>query len=469
MREEARQRASNSRRRAKGEGTVFRTTVRGEKVWRAVKTVHLPDDVVKRVTGTSPSRDEAIRLRDRKIDKLRSDAGELPKSVLLTEEERGVTLGEYIATWAENQDTTRLSANARERNRGLISNHITPHLGAKRLTHITTADVVKLFDVTLPAKKKKDGTPLLGGSPLQGIFYILRKVFLQAEAAGLIQESPMKYLTVPEKKKREHNLTGKLDDLLKLMNFMQDKQDGTFDYWVMTFYGLRQSERLGLQWSSFTNLWTDLNKPAYLHINRQLYNDDEANTMYVKMDTKTEAGKRVLPLPDMVRKSLIAQKRRQLEMEKSPQWNQLPKFKGMVYTTSTGNPVRASRDNERWRELVAAAGIDPLRGHDMRHLTASWLAETNVPVEVVKALIGHSTEAMTSYYTHISNSRKSDALTQLSAAYERGAASIRAGVAAKNRLTLIKASDAQGLPPEVNTLSNNSKIVEQHERNKQEK
>lgn len=469
MREAARERAAKGRRRARGEGTLYQTTVRGQTVWRASKTVTLADGTKKRVIGTSPAKELAQRNRDRKIDELRVNAGELDRSVLLSNEERATTLAEYLNVWAEKQDPNKVQANTRQRNRGLIANHINPHLGSKQLVRVTADDIGKLMDTTLPGKRNDNGTPMLGGSPLRGVFYVLKQAFEQAEADGLITQTPLRYLKAPGKPKRQHNLSGRLDDLLTIMNHLYAIQDGSYDYWVLSFYGLRQSERLGLQWDSFTNLWTDLKKPAYMSIDRQLYNDDESNVMYIKKDTKTEASKRVLPVPDALRQALIRVAVRQEEMKKSPKWKPEKKFQGMVYCTGTGNPVRSSTDNLWWRKVVEGAGLEPLRGHDMRHLTASWLAENDTPIEVVKALIGHSTEAMTSYYTHISNKRKADALTSLSAVYERRAANMRAGVQTPQVLSLVKPAVVKTLPAEKNTLANNRKVVEQVERNKQEK
>jgi integrase len=182
---------------------------------------------------------------------------------------------------------------------------------------------------------------------------------------------------------------------------------------------LRASERLGLEWSSITNLSEDIDKPAVLTIDRQLYNDAEARKLYIKRQTKTNAGTRQIPLPDDVRVILIDHKARQLEQKKSPKWKPKEEFHDLIYTTDTGNAIRQSTDNEQWRKFIEDVGLQPLRGHDMRHLTASWLAKTGVSAEIAKTILGHNSEAMTSYYTHISLTSKSLAIAQLNSGYDK--------------------------------------------------
>ena len=449
MRAAARERAERGRRLPKGAGSVYQTTVRGANVWRAAITVRADEySPPKRIIGTSADRAVAIRRRDRLVLEWQVQQGKVDRSALVGgDERRSWTVAEWFEKWGNEQSPTKVQANTRERNRGLIKNHITPHLGMKTLPRVTTEDITKLLNDTLPSKTNADGTRQLGASPLRGVFYILKAGFLEAEKEGLITTSPLKYLTAPPKPRGSREIASRLPDLPKILTYLDAHQED-YDYWILSLYGLRASERLGLQWDSITNLYTDFFKPAVLTIDRQLYNDAEARKLYIKKDTKTEAGRRKLPLPDDVRAALIRVKLRQQEQMKEQSWNQPPKFKGLVFTTKTGGAIRQAKDNARWRELIKQIGIPPLHGHDMRHITASFLAEAGIPPEVAKALIGHSSEAMTSYYTHISEKRSREALNQLSAVYAANLAAGKSGVDPTRKITLTKFPKVDGLPKE---------------------
>lgn len=56
-----------------------------------------------------------------------------------------------------------------------------------------------------------------------------------------------------------------------------------------------------------------------------------------------------------------------------------------------------------WRTLSAAAGLKGLRFHNLRHTFITMMAERNVPLPVVQAMVGHMSAAITRRYTHISS------------------------------------------------------------------
>lgn len=54
-----------------------------------------------------------------------------------------------------------------------------------------------------------------------------------------------------------------------------------------------------------------------------------------------------------------------------------------------------------WRSLVEAAGVGPLRFHDLRHQVVTELIEAGVPDGVVMAIAGHRTRSMLDRYSHV--------------------------------------------------------------------
>lgn len=389
----------------------------GERVWRATLSITTDEGKRKIITGTSGDKRTAIERRDRRHREWLVQQGEADPRILTDEDTRVWTMENWLNKWAEEQPKDEVQGNTRQRNRGLIKNHINPHLGHRKLLSVTETHIQELLKETLPAKKNEDGSQKLGSSPLRAIYYILKDAFTQAERERIITKNPMRFVDAPKKGRKNPLALGeRMDDIPKLLAYLEDKPEDKA-YWALTFYGLRASERLGLEWSSFENLYKNTRKPVRLKIDRQLYNDAESRKLSIKYETKTDAGTRVVPLPEDVRKLLLAHRARQNKMRKSKQWKPGDGFKDLVFTTATGNPVRQAKDNARWTKLLKDAGIAPMRGHDMRHLTASYLAKVGVPAEVVKSILGHNSVAMTSYYTHISNEQKHEAVMKLSQGY----------------------------------------------------
>jgi integrase len=56
-----------------------------------------------------------------------------------------------------------------------------------------------------------------------------------------------------------------------------------------------------------------------------------------------------------------------------------------------------------WRRLCKSADLDGLRFHDLRHSFITLMAERNVPLPVVQAMVGHMSAAITRRYMHISS------------------------------------------------------------------
>jgi integrase len=51
--------------------------------------------------------------------------------------------------------------------------------------------------------------------------------------------------------------------------------------------------------------------------------------------------------------------------------------------------------NRYWLPAVAAAGLAPLRVHDLRHTTASLAIAAGADVKVLQSMLGHASAAMT--------------------------------------------------------------------------
>lgn len=94
----------------------------------------------------------------------------------------------------------------------------------------------------------------------------------------------------------------------------------------------------------------------------------------VLLDSNTKSGKpRGVPLPPQALR--IAQKR-------------LPFTLGV------------SLINKQYRAARAACGLPAVRFHDLRHTYASWLMQAGAAITSVRDLLGHSSVAVTSRYSH---------------------------------------------------------------------
>jgi integrase len=135
--------------------------------------------------------------------------------------------------------------------------------------------------------------------------------------------------------------------------------------------GLRQGEALRLH-------WPDVNLAA--------------GTLRVT-ESKTAAGVRSVPLPGVVVDALKAHRQRQREERMaSDVWGD----PGLVFTTTVGTELDRRNVLRWWHGLTTRAGVGRRRFHATRHTAATLMLNSGVPLEVVSAVLGHASLAITS-------------------------------------------------------------------------
>jgi integrase len=119
----------------------------------------------------------------------------------------------------------------------------------------------------------------------------------------------------------------------------------------------------------------------------------------VEKDTKTDAGKRTLPLPAPARAAL--KNFRTIQAKEKLAAGEAYTDSGYVLVDELGNPFKTDKLRREAYKLMAAAGVRKVRLYDARHATLSWMANNGVPDTVVSAWAGHSDLSFTKrVYVH---------------------------------------------------------------------
>jgi integrase len=85
-------------------------------------------------------------------------------------------------------------------------------------------------------------------------------------------------------------------------------------------------------------------------------------------------------------------------------FNPLRKQMGYVFVDTKEAPLSAQEVSRRFKRYARKSGLpDEFHFHSLRHSYASWMLMANVPISVVKELLGHSSIAVTEIYGHLSN------------------------------------------------------------------
>lgn len=398
---------------------MFPVTTSAGKQWRATRTLYMETDEngksthrAVQVSGTGFTREDAIARRDENYKKRLVKSGELPLSALRARpKELKTTTAEMLWNWHTLKTTTahtseRVSLSVGHKYASHIRLHIEPHIGTIPVRLLTREHIEQLLFITLPAKRKmRNGKEteeqLLGATPLRTVQNILNMACREAVSSRQIVENPMTGVAAISKPKPvDESLEKQTWKPRRLMKNLAGTEDEA--RWILSFLGFRQSERLGLTWDRLSNLTPKAGKKFQIEIRQQLDRNPKTGEIYIRDETKTNAGKRIIPMEDRVAAVFRAHKKRQDAWKKTEVWAPLKGMENLVFTTPEGKPIRHQTDNKQWKALLRDNNIPFVRQHGMRHIAVSMMVKGGAPIEVVRAIAGHHSESLTrAVYLHL--------------------------------------------------------------------
>ena len=134
-------------------------------------------------------------------------------------------------------------------------------------------------------------------------------------------------------------------------------------------------------------------------------------------ESKTDAGRRVIPLNDAAWDAIMElYHRAQKVAGTEPDHHVFPACENGDIDPAT--PQKSWRS--AWRSLRKAAGLGHLRFHDLRHHAITELAESDASEQTIMSVAGHVSRQMLEHYSHVRLEAKRRAVEALS---QRGKAS----------------------------------------------
>ncbi len=283
-----------------------------------------------------------------------------------------MTVGEWWDRWWPT--VTHLRPSTRARDAQFFRTHVRPVFGDVPLGKLDRTSV-RSWVAELGSPRGSDLAP----ATIHRIVQLLNQCVNAAVEDRLIQHNPVAKLPLPKIERREMRFLS-ADEVWRLA----DAIDPQYRSFVLLggFGGLRLGEMLGLRWGR-----VDLLRRR-VHIAETLV-DIEGHIHFGP--PKTKAAVRSVPIPSFVCEELSVL----VEVETEPDV--------LVFQSPQGHPVRPTLFRRRsWQPAVEAAGLAPLRIHDLRHTAVSlWIAEGAHPKHVA-VLAGHtSVSVVLDRYGHL--------------------------------------------------------------------
>jgi integrase len=155
-------------------------------------------------------------------------------------------------------------------------------------------------------------------------------------------------------------------------------------YELIVATGIRRGEACGLSWADL-----DL-EAAEMHVGSERV---QVGWQVVAAEPKSEAGKRTIALDKATVTVLRAHRKRQMEDRLA--WGEAWQDSDLVFTREDGVPLHPDYVTDTFERLAFAAGLPPVRLHDLRHGHASYALAAGVDVKIMQERLGHSTSKLT--------------------------------------------------------------------------
>ena len=305
-----------------------------------------------------------------------------------------VPFAEYAAAWIEERPNLR--PNSIQLYRYLLRCHLRPAFESKTVADIREADVRRW--------RKKLVDAGVSAVTVAKAYRLLKAVLNTAVDDGLIKRNPCRIKGAGQEKSPERPVLT-ITEVYALAEAVDQR------YHVLVLLGTFGS----LRWGELAAL-------------RRRHIDLEAGTVRVEHlltelpgggyqfgPPRSEAGQRVVPVPDVI----VTELRWHLSCFTAKEHDVL------VFTSPTGAPLRHGNFRRRdWLKAVEAVSVAEIHFHDLRHTGNTLTAEAGANLRELVERMGHSSTKAALVYLHSTSERQrtlADAVGRLARAELRKA------------------------------------------------
>lgn len=364
--------------RGYGEGTIYQ---RKDGRWAAQMAVGLcPDGKPRRLSFAGRTRREVQ-------EKLTAALAEKQRGSFV--EPSNMTVAEWLGTWLNEYKKNRIRPTTWDSYEVQVRCHIVPTVGSMKLKDLRPEHLQRLYNSKLSSG--------LAARSVRYVHQVIHGALDQAVKNQLIVRNVSDMAVLPSECRKEiRPLTA--DQANHLMTSV--KNDRLYPAILLGLEtGLRRGELLALRWADL-----DLDD-ATLSVSRGLVrvrsHEAGKRTTLVFQDPKTVASRRTIPIPAEALSELKGHKERQTKEKLilgGAYFNN-----DLVFCTEDGRPIDPRNFVRHFDRLVKAAGLPPIRFHDVRHTFATMMLELGQSPKVVQTILGHSRISVTlDLYSHVS-------------------------------------------------------------------
>ncbi|AIQ63882.1 hypothetical protein PSTEL_13105 [Paenibacillus stellifer] len=277
-----------------------------------------------------------------------------------------------------------------------VDRRILPYFGSMHMDKIKTMHITDYLDYlrTPEACLKKDGKAL-GSATIVYNYRVLSSIFSKAVEWKVLKENPMTGV----KKPRENDVREmEYYDEQEIQLLFAALEDEAIDVRVLITLaittGMRRGELAGLEWKNIDlqNGVIDIKQTV------PMLKDGKP----VIKGPKNKASKRSISLsPSVINElKLYRTEWRKMKLKLGDKWT-APTDQEFLFCRTNGEPSDPQRLTKRWIAFHRKHVLKPIRLHDLRHTSVSWMIFKKIHSEAIARRVGHTNTKMLEIYGHI--------------------------------------------------------------------
>lgn len=264
-----------------------------------------------------------------------------------------------VRSWGDHYLAHLAPAKSRDGYANALTYWVYPHVGKRQLAKLQPEHV----DTMLAALEHQG----LSDATRAKARKVLSSVLSAALKRHYVRDNVAKMTACPPQRRRQDPLT--VAEVERVLAHVRGDRLEALAVLALAV-GMRQGECVALRWSSV---------------------DLKARTLDVTA-AKTDAGVRTVPLPAMVVDALKAhQAAQRVERMAADVWGD----PDLVFVSPVGTAISGQWARRWWYKVTTGAGIGRRRFHATRHTAATVMLNHGTPLEVVSAILGHASIAIT--------------------------------------------------------------------------
>ncbi len=304
-----------------------------------------------------------------------------------------LTVGELLDRWLE-RDCRDFKVTTRKSYEHCVEYYLKPNIGHVKLEKLSHDHINAMYATLLSS---------LSPVTVHRVHRTLRAALNRAVKQGLLSQSPMSRVDVPERRSPRRS-TLRVDEARQMLQWLQEHGYVAYQGAYLAVYaGLRLGEVCALQWRD-----VDLKRGTlFIRRSRQRIKRQDIVTQ-----PKTEDSIRDIVIPEFFVAEL--QKWRRAVQNEVAQLG-LPWSEEEYVVQLPGHKIPDPHAFAKGvKEALQSLGLPLVTFHDLRHTHATWMLESGVDLKTVSQRLGHSSITVTAdIYSHVTRRMQLDAVAKL--------------------------------------------------------